>query len=355
MRLIDSSVHPQVPKAEDLKQYVAAPWNQKFWPGTERYHFPHPVSEYLGWARPAAGLPGSDPALMAKHLFEDRSFDYAVLLPLTRGLVPDVDLGTAICAGTNRWLSETWLGAANEHGRFKGSIRVNPMDPQGAVREIEQWAGHPHMVQVAVPMEAHSPYGQRQFFPIWEAAARHNLPVAVHPDFAPGVEFSPSPVGYPRWYIEFASFYSGTFYYHLSNLIAEGVFDRLPNLVFVFPDGGLDLLMPSMWRLNEHWRALRFEHPWTKKQPTEYLRDHVRFCTHRMEGPDSAEQIPGWLEIADAEHLLMYASNYPHWTFAEPAQVVPATLPEAARRMILGENAGRLYRIAGRAPAGAGA
>lgn len=341
--VVDACVHPIVRRAEDLKGFVPEPWSHKFWPGTERYHYPHPSSEYAAWARPPGGLPGSDPELMAQHLFAERGFESAVLLPLTRGLIPDADLGTAVCRGTNQWLATTWLDSDAASGRFKGTIRVNAMDPDGAVAEIEQWAADPRFVQVGVPMESHAPYGNRQYFKIWEAAAKRGLPVVVHPDFAPGVEFAPSPVGHPRWYVEFASFYSGTYFYHLASWIAEGVFDRLENLKVVFADGGLDLLMPYMWRLDEHWRAVRFEHPWTKKDPTLYLRDHVRFITHRMEGPEQVDRVPGWFEIADAEHLLMYGSNYPHWTFAEPDEVVPQNLSEAVRRRILRDNATELY------------
>jgi len=341
--IIDAAVHPMVQTADELKKYVPSPWNHSFWPGTERYHYPHPTSEYAGWTRPAGALPGSDPELLSRHLFAERGFEQAVLLPLTRGLIPDPALGSAVCRGTNEWLAQTWLGEWNTEKRFKGTIRVNPMDPQAAVAEIEHWAGHPDMVQVGVPMESHAPYGERQFFKIWEAAEKHGLPVAVHPDFAPGVEFAPSPAGHPRWYVEFASFYSGTFFYHLSSWIAHGVFDHLEGFKVVFADGGLDLLMPYMWRLDEHWRALRYEHPWTKKEPTLYLKDHVRFVTQRMEGPEEPDKVPGWFEIAHADALLMYGSNYPHWTFAEPEAVVPATLAEQQRRRILFENAAALY------------
>ncbi|MBI3967169.1 MAG: amidohydrolase family protein, partial [Chloroflexi bacterium] len=215
-----------------------------------------------------------------------------------------------------------------------------------AVREIERWAGHPYFAQVAVPLQSLFPYGHRQFLSIWEAAARHDLPVAIHADGGASVDLPPTPAGFVTHFAEYSAYYRLNGFFHLVSLIAEGVFERFENLKFVFADGGFDSLAPLMWRMDKNWRPTRHETPWLRQLPSAYLRDHVRFCAHRLEGPRDPAQLAEWLEIGDGEHLLLFASNYPTWDSFEPAGAL-ADIPEATRRRIMGENARALYRLPG--------
>ncbi len=351
--VVDAAVHPLVRQPDELREYMAEPWRSLPFPGPHRYLFPTPTGvapygEYRQDARPEKGLPGSDPALMARHL-DELGVGTAVLLPLCRGLLPNVDLGSAVCAATNDWLKATWLGPANSEGRYRGTIRVNPEDPAAAAREIERWAGDPAFVQVGVPLEAHRPYGQRNYTPIWEAAARHGLPVAVHSEPGAGTDFFSTPNGYHRHHIEYHSLFPANFIYHLSSLIAEGVLERLPELRFVFADGGFDVLMPLMWRMDLDWPISRIEVPWVSRRPSDYLRDHFRFCTAKLEG--APPEIRGdWFEMAGGADLLMYASNYPHWSTMAAGEFFPQ-LPEDVRARVLGGNARALYRLPEPTPA----
>src|SRR6266542_1290541 len=76
---------------------------------------------------------------------------------------------------TGRWLDDEVYGE-----RFRGTIRVNPDDIEGALKEIERWSAHPRMVQIGVPLQSREVYGKPQYWPLWEEAARRGLPVAVH-------------------------------------------------------------------------------------------------------------------------------------------------------------------------------
>jgi predicted TIM-barrel fold metal-dependent hydrolase len=224
---------------------------------------------------------------------------------------------------------------------------VNPEDPERAVHEVERWAGHRDMVQVAVPLEAHRPYGHRGYRRLWEAVAEAGFPVAVQADGGAGTDFAPTPNGYPRHHIEYMALYPVNFIYHLSSLIAEGVFDRVPGLRFVFGDGGHDVLTPLMWRMDVDWPISRVETPWVSRRPTEYLADAVRFVSSRLEDPPG-ELAPEWYEMTSAADLVMYGSNHPRWTEQRPAAAFPA-LGEEERRRILGGNAVRFYdRLSGR-------
>lgn len=341
--VIDAAVHPR-PAMGELKPYLPALWRDRRMPFGERYYYPNPVGDYLKDSFPEHGPPGSDPGLMSRHLFEDMGADTAILLPLTLGLLPDLDLRASICAATNQWLADKWLTLHNPHGRYKGSIRVSPADPATAVAEIEKWAGHPHFVQVAVPMQSNQLYGDRLFFPVWEAAAHHNLPVAFHTDAETGVEAAPAPGGFFRHFLAYSVYQPTTFFNHLINMMAAGVLDRLPGLKLVFADGGWDMCAPFMWRLDKDYRPMRGDMPWMKRLPSDYIADHVRFVAHSLEGPEDADEMQEWLEISGASQTLMFGSNYPGWNLLHPNAAF-AGADTTTRSRILSGTAAELYRL----------
>jgi predicted TIM-barrel fold metal-dependent hydrolase len=51
------------------------------------------------------------------------------------------------------------------------------------------------------------------------------------------------------------------------------------------------------------------------------------------------------LEMMDAEHILMFASDYPHWDFDSPTHAFPK-LPDGLRERIFSANAREWYGLA---------
>lgn len=333
------SVWYQAPGGDYLKELYENDWlSMERDPLTMQYHKPDASQTDVN----SSEYPGSNPETVSHYLFGQRDTEIAILNPLTRGNHPDYRLNSAICTGINEWLSQRWLDAGNTHGRFRGTIRVNPEDPPAAIKEIERFSQHPYMVQVGVPLQSREPYGKPQFTPIWEAAAEHGLPVAVRITGGAGVEYAPTPVGHPRTYPNYAAFMPLNYFYHLSSLIAEGIFERIPELKFVFADGGLDMLAPLIWRMDTIWYSARDMTPWLTRCPSSYLPDHVRFCGNKLEGPFDDAIRPRWLKILNHSDLLMFGSSYPYWYCAEPADLWP-NADEDERRKLLHDNAVDLF------------
>jgi predicted TIM-barrel fold metal-dependent hydrolase len=358
--IIDAAVHPRMLTNQQIYAYLDQPYSGLVYNSPNRFFHPTPTGippygEWLQQSRPdgeivtttagtyVAQEPGSVPARTNEYL-QGNGVASAILLPMLRGLQPAADQGSAICHAYNAWLAATWLQDDAPDLGYLGTIRVNPMDPEGSVAEIERWADDPRMVQVGVPMEAHHPYGQRYYLAIWEAAAAHGLPVAIKADGGVGVDYFPTMTGLPRTHIEFSSLHRDRFFVHLASFIAEGVFERLPDLRIVFADGGFDMLAPAMWRMDMDWPITRTEVPWVRKIPSDYLRDHVRFVANRLEGPPDTEPdvVVEWAERTDAAHLLLYGSGYPLWSSARPGQILPALSAEDRDRILRG-NAEELY------------
>jgi len=200
------------------------------------------------------------------------------------------------------------------------------------------------MIQVTMDSGARMPFGQRFYYPIYEACERHGLPLAIHPGTeGMGINQQPTP-GYPTHYVEWHCAMSLSFQAHLVSLLTEGVFERFPGLRIVLVEGGMAWLAPLMWRLDPYWKALRSEIPWVRKPPSEYLRDHVRLASQPLERPDDDRQFMQLLEMIDAEHILMFSSDYPHWDFDSPTRAFPK-LPDALWQAIFSGNAREFYKL----------
>lgn len=343
--IIDCDVHPSPRGIDEIRSYLPMPWRDRY-NGGGRGFFGNPVHGARLDAKPPSGAPiGADPDFLRTQLIDEYGIAHAILLPRAFcNLHPDPDFGTAIAAAFNDWLADTWLSQYNPDGVFKGSITVAHQDPPAAAREIERWAGHPHFVQVMMDSGARAPYGQRQYYPIYEACEKHGFPLAIHPGTdGMGINVQPSP-GYPTHYIEWHTCLSLAFQAHLVSFLTEGVFERFPGFRVVLVEGGVSWLPALLWRLDAEWKALRSEVPWVRKPPSAYVADHVRISSQPLERPDNPQDLLDIFRMMNAETVLMFASDYPHWDFDSPTQAFPR-LPEEMHRKIFSENARSFYRL----------
>lgn len=347
-KLIDTDVHNAIAHKRDLLPYLPKVWHDQ-WLG-QGIGVPSPFWSPVGVMRKDAvpergGEPGSDPHYLVKDHLDKYGIDYAILTGsgvLGISLHIDPDYANAVVSAYNDWLVETWLKA---DPRYKGSILINNSDPQAAVREIERMAVHPDMVQVIMCSGSTRPYGQRFFHPIYEAAERHGLPVAVHPGTeGRGVAGPPTPSGYPTRYLEWHNILPANYMTHVNSLVCEGVFEKFPKLSFVAIEGGIAWLPHLMWRMDKNYKALRDQVPWLKRLPSEYIKQHVYLTTQPIEEPEEPEHIVQLFRMCGAENRVMFSSDYPHWDFDNPKMVLQP-FPKEMRRKIMVDNAAELYGL----------
>jgi predicted TIM-barrel fold metal-dependent hydrolase len=293
-------------------------------------------------AVPEAGGPGSDPDLLAKQLFREAGVDLAILLPAGLYGTANPEHDIVLRAATNLWVAETWLGKYNCEGRFRASIHVAVGDPAAAAAEVEKWAGHPGFVQVEIDPYLPDPLGHPKYRPLHEAAARHDLPLALHISGTPGM-YRLSPVGFPSYYAEQHPTYAMSAVPHVVSMVTEGVFDRLPNLKLVLVEVGVSWLGPLLWRLDHVLGAYSSEVRLARK-PSEYMHDHLRLTTQPLEEPDDLHTFHRFLRWLDAEHTLMFSSDYPHHDYDDPAWVA-RRIPAEWRSRVFAENARELYNL----------
>ena len=345
--IVDVDVHPYPATLDEIRERLDMPWRDRYNDQRRGPFYRHPIQGNRVDSRPPGGGPAaSDPAFLRNQLMDAHGIAYAILIPRTFcNIHPDPDYGSAIAAAHNEWLAETWLGEHNHDGAFKGSITINHHDPLRAAEEIDRWAHHPHFVQAVTDSGARAPLGQRQYHPIFEACERHGLPLGVHPGTEGiGVNDQPTP-GYPTRYVEWHCTMALSFQAHIVSLVTEGVFERFPGLRIAMVEGGVAWIPTLLWRLDAYWKALRRDVPWLTRPPGEYVREHIRFGTQPLERPERDEHLMAVLEMMDAERILMFSSDYPHWDFDSPARAFPR-LPERLQEAIFSANARTLYNLA---------
>jgi len=348
--LIDCDVHQAIKDYRALHPFLPEAWRKY----VSARGFGGPSSGYqtsVGLYRkdvapPGGGEPGTDPDWLRKQLMEQYNVKYVLLNGggiLGLAALPDGDFATVIASAYNDWLSATWLGEHNADGRFKGSMMVAPQDPETAAKEIDRVGDHPHIAQVMFASAVTPPMGAKQYWPIYAAAERHGLPVAVHP----GVEGrsttgAPTAAGWVSKYIEWHTCLPQKAMSHAVSLVCQGVFVKFPKLKIVFTESGIGWFPHVMWRLDRNYKSLRQEVPWLTRLPSEYMREHMRMTTQPIEEPPTDEQFLGLLEAMDAKQTLMFSSDYPHWDFDNPVEAFRA-VPEGLKRRIFYENAAELY------------
>jgi predicted TIM-barrel fold metal-dependent hydrolase len=346
--IIDCDIHHSRRSDKDILPYLAEPWKTE----VAKYGLRRMDSGILQqeggmrWdSKPPEGSPGSDPEFMKLQLLDKYDYKYAILTGGGHHItaIPDPDYAQAVCSAQNDHTIDNWLPVDK---RFKSVIWVAHQDPLLAAREIDRLGDHPDMVMVWFSSTSRIPFGNRFYYPIYEAAERKGLPIGIHP--GPGSamfgQASPTSAGVARTYLEWHTCVSQIYMGHLTSILLEGTFEKFPKLRFVLVEGGFAWLPHLMWRMDSHYKGLRQQAPWLKRLPSEYLQDHVRLTTQPLEEPKKEEHLLQIFDMMDAENLLMFSSDYPHWDFDEPS-ILPRKLAPEVKHKIMYENAAKFFNL----------
>jgi uncharacterized protein len=351
--MIDCDVHQNFNSLKDLLPWLDPAFRGHVehggYQGFELPNYPwvHPHGFMMGDAVPAnGGVPGSDYETLREQLLDRFDVEYAILTGediLNVSCMPHAELAAAVARAYNRWLVDEWLPRDD---RLRGSLVVATQDAAAAADEIRRAGGHPGIIQVLVACGAPTGYGDRRYWPIYEAAAEMGLPLAMHVGGEGlGTNAPPTATGYPSYYLEWHALLPTTAMSHVASLVVNGVFERFPALRVVVLEAGAAWLAPLLWRLDANWKALRTEVPWITRAPSEVVRDHIRFTTQPLEQPRNGRHLHRLLEMVDGmDGMLMFSTDYPHWDVDTP-QVVERRLPPEWRAKVMSENARAFYGL----------
>lgn len=343
--LVDCDIHPTLTMPE-LQKRISERWRRhlerfgrrtpmitEFYPRTANAGF-----RLDSWPEGPGGFPGSDLGLLQTQLLDEFDIDYGILNSLGLLNCHEVpELAAEMARALNDWMVE-WM---DEEPRLLGAMVVPYEYPDLAVKEIERCAGDPRWVQLIFPDSAEDPLGSRKYWPIYEAATGHGLPVAVHTaGYWPHLD-----TGWPSYYLEEHVANSMRMQSQLTNFICEGTFTQFPDMRLVLTEAGVAWTVPLTWSLDSAWEQLREDSPPIDRRPSEIVREHVWFTTQPIEEPDTPEEFAQMIAHAGLEDRLLFATDYPHWDFDSPAQALPRSIGAELRHKILAGNAAELYGL----------
>jgi uncharacterized protein len=346
LRLVDCDVHAQ-PLPSMLTPYMSMRWTRHL----ERYGRRTPmITEWYprvrnggmrldAWPGKPGHIWGSDPEFLRAQLLDEWGVDYAVLEVLSgQDGYDEAGFAAEWNHAINEWLVEEWLAFDQ---RLVAALAVPHEYPDLAVAEIERMAGDERFVQVLLPSSAQDQIGARKYWPIYEAAAAHGLPVAFHT----GGYVDHRGAGRPSYYLDYHVGNGIVMQTQLTSMVANGLFAAIPDLKVVLTECGVAWAAALRWSLDAAWEVMRDDMPELERAPSEYVRDHVWFTTQPIEEPDDPEQLVQTIRHAQLEDRLLFASDYPHWDFDSPAQALPSAMPAELRQAIRAGNAAALFDL----------
>jgi uncharacterized protein len=351
--VIDCDVHVEPPSIEALLGYIDPYWHEFIRSGHLGVrHRLYPESEPMS-ARPEARAAGSFPPRAYEELRAQLLDTYqplAVILTCvatfqgSRNPYFEVAMTTAV----NNWMRDEFL---DRDERLRGSIVVPAFHPEAAAAEIDRLGGDRRFAQVLLPVRSETPWGNVRYRAIHEAASRNRLPITLHAWGGWGM--APTSSGTASTYYEDYLYNSQIIAPNqVLSLVAEGVFDRYPDLRVCLAELGFAWLPSLLWRFDKDWKALWRETPWVRDKPSVYVREHLRATTSPtlIPGRVPARELAQLAEMLDAGHMLMYSSDYPHDHGDDALENLLAVLTEEDRAAVLSKNAAEFFGI--QVPAG---
>ena len=342
---IDCDVHLVVPSVDVLMPYLADHWQAYI----RETAFKGPVDSSYPRGAPIGGHPESGKAgEVAPGLDELRdavlgqSGTTTAILTCAYAVesVRNPFAAAALARAVNDWQVEHWL---SRDQRLRGSIVVPIQNPDLARAEIDRIGDHPGFVQVCLPVHGDALYGSRRYSPVFDAAVRHRLVVAIQHGGNPGNP--PTAVGWPSSFIEEYVGMSHIFQSQVISLVTGGVFDTFPDLRVTLLESGVSWLPSLMWRLDKEWKGLRREVPWVRRLPSEYIKEHIRLTAWPFDAPPDGAQINEIIDQIGSDELLLFASDFPHRYHGERERAFWNGIPDRLGTMIRSENARHFYRL----------
>jgi hypothetical protein len=347
---VDCDLHPDLPPVAALLPYLEGHWADAM---VERGIESLETATYPPGAPLAArpdrrALLGGGVAALRDATLDAWGLSAGILNPLAGvHLVFNQDMAVALARAVNDWVAQEWLAA---EPRLRASLVVPLQSVPDAVAEIERHADDPRFVQVLVPAMGEVPYGRRSLWPVWEACARHRLPLGIHAGSA--YRHPPTSLGWPSYHAEDYAAQSLGFQGQVGSLITEGVFQAIPDLTVVLIESGVTWLPAYLWRLAKFWRGVRSEVPWLRESPAEIARRHIRLTIAPFDAPEEAGTVARLIDQLGAEEMLLFASDWPHWQWEGTAPPLPAGIPPALAAKLMRDNPHATYpRLGQRVPA----
>jgi predicted TIM-barrel fold metal-dependent hydrolase len=355
LKIIDCDVHPTVKGGmEGLYPYMTKAWHQRLSRKraslldlalTMRFQHPRGSAWREDTREENGDLGGTDPVTVIKQHVGPTNTEFAILNSLQASGVTaataSVDESNALASAFNDFYIDKWLSVDK---RYRYAMIVPSQDIAASVAEIRRIGSNPGIAAIQVPL-INILMGNRYYWPIYEEAQKLGLPIFVHPSGGDQIYLCGpgSAGGNPDNYIERYCTLGQIAEANLNSLILSGTFEQFPHLKVMFVEWGFAWVLHLTWRMDRAWRALRYETPWVKKWPSEYINKHVRLSTQPIDEPRDPTHLEQFFKIAGMD-IFCFATDFPHWDGDYPGQTL-RFLSETDRKKYFYENAAEFLRL----------
>ncbi len=301
----------------------------------------------LADAGTAAAPPGSNLETLRKQALDRQRVERAILTYDTGALIavhPAQYMGRELIRAANDWCIDRWLDGRDD--RLYSLVLIPNQLPEESAAEIRRAGKHPRMVGVLLGANGTGMLsGHSHYFPIYKAATEMGLPIVIEAGNESNIYTLTHHAagGPPVTYGEYRILADQALTGHLGSLIAQGVFERFPDLKVLVMGAGADWLGPMLARFDFKFDSHGREVPWAPKRPSAYIHESVRFTTYPLDVKEDPERLVKLLRTVEGiEDLLIYASGYPNWD-TEWADDVRGALPAEWHSKIFHDNAAGFF------------
>jgi uncharacterized protein len=240
-------------------------------------------------------------------------------------------IGTHLTSAFNDYLLDQWI--VDERLRY--ALVVFPDDAEAAVSEIRRHGSDRRVSSIWLPSSG-ARLGDRRFFPLYAAAMELGLPIISHPSASRLM--TSAEMGFEgRANVPIAAWAD------ITSLISRGVFERFPELKFVFLECGYSWIEPLVNRMDSAWTANRGKLEDLKQSPSEIVRKHISFSTNPLDDDRDHEKACRLVEETPwLSEVLLYSSNYPR---GYGSSDMFSGLPVAMTERILAGNSEAALRL----------
>lgn len=280
--------------------------------------------------------------VLVRRAMDMMGIDYQILFPtpmLNLGLHPVPEIEVAVARAYARWIGERVLA---HEPRIKTMLYLPFSDPEASLRIVEDFADTPGVVGFMVTAARYRPVHHNDYVPLYRAIEERGMPIGFHAGYTWQGDRSMESLN------RFISVHALGFVFHnlvhLTNWVINGMPERFPGLNVIWIESGLAWLPFAMQRLDHEYAMRTSEAPLLRRPPSEYMRE-MYYTSQPLERSNLAA-LELTFTMIDAEHRLMYSSDYPHWDFDVPSCIYDLPfLTESAKRNILGETARKLFNL----------
>jgi predicted TIM-barrel fold metal-dependent hydrolase len=276
------------------------------------------------------------------QLMAQENLEYCLLYP-TIGLLweaelTDPELSLAYCRAYNRWIADF---CRNSGGRLVPIAQLTLLDVEGSAAELERAVKDGCKGAWVNPFNHNRViHGEHRHDPIFKKCCELDVPFAIHPTFTPHA----AAAGIFDWPREGrawgeAIWLRSIVQQALISFFSLGTLERFPDLRLGVLEAGSGWIGALLDRLDAYSDSLNIK----RSSASELF---ARQCF--ISGDPDETTAPHVIEHVGAQ-CFMWATDYPHpdhpHTWVDDLTRYAETLSPATRRLVLGDNVKRIYRL----------